>query len=118
MKQKRRIGQKAEQVAESYLKNQGIGIITRNYTCRQGEIDLIGWDGPVLVFIEVKARADDGCGYPGEALTFWKQRRICHTASVFCMKQQIPQDAAVRFDVVEIIGNKIRHTKNAFEYFL
>ncbi len=118
MKQKRRIGQKAEQLAEAYLKTQGIGIITRNYQCRQGEIDLIGWDGRELVFVEVKARADGGCGYPGEALTVWKQRRICHTAAVFCMKEQIPQETTVRFDVVEIMGNRIRHTKNAFEYYL
>ena len=116
MKNKRIIGQKAEQLAEAYLKRKGIGIIARNYHCRQGEADLIGWDGRVLVFVEVKARKDDGCGYPGEALTYWKQRRICRTARVFCLKEGIPEDTSVRFDVVEILGNRIRHIENAFEF--
>ena len=116
MKQNRNIGQKAEQVAEAFLKRKGIGILTRNYRCRQGEIDLIGWDGPILVFVEVKARANCGCGYPGEALTYWKRKRICYTALVFCAREKIPQNTAVRFDVVEIVGNQIRHVENAFEY--
>lgn len=117
MKQKKIIGQKAEYLAEVYLKKEGIGIIARNYHSRQGEIDLIGWDGPVLVFVEVKARENTGCGYPGEAVTYWKKRRICQTASVFCMKERISQETPVRFDVVEILGNQIRYTKNAFEYY-
>ena len=116
MKQNKSSGQRAEQLAESYLKKRGIGIIARNYRCRQGEIDLIGWDGKVLVFVEVKARKDDRCGYPGESLTYWKQRKICYTASVFCMKEKIRQNTDVRFDVVEILGNQIRLIKNAFEY--
>ena len=118
MKNKRIIGQQAEHLAEAFLKRKGIGIIARNYHCRQGELDLIGWDGEALVFVEVKAREDEGCGYPGESLTYWKQRRICHAATVFCLKEGISQDTSVRFDVVEIMGNRIRHTKNAFEYHI
>lgn len=116
MKQKKTIGKRAEQLAESYLKSKGIGIIARNYQCRQGEIDLIGWDGKILVFVEVKAREHAGCGYPAEALTYWKRRRICYTASVFCLREGLSQDTSVRFDVVEILGNRIRHIENAFEY--
>jgi len=116
MKQKKLIGQRAERLAEEYLKKKGIGILMRNYQCRQGEIDLVGWDGPTLVFVEVKAREDGGCGYPGESLTYWKQKRISYTAGLFCMRERIPEDTPVRFDVVEIMGNKIRHIENAFEY--
>ncbi|MBE5955720.1 MAG: YraN family protein [Lachnospiraceae bacterium] len=116
MKQNKLIGQNAERLAESYLKRKGIGIIARNYRCRQGEIDLIGWEGQILVFVEVKARINEGCGYPGEALTYYKRRRICHTASVFCLREHISQMTPVRFDVVEILGSRIRHIENAFEY--
>ena len=70
----------------------------------------------MLVFVEVKARENKGSGYPGESLTFWKQKRICHTALVYCYKEKIPQNKAIRFDVVEIMGNQIRHIKNAFEF--
>ena len=116
MKQKKLIGQRAERLAESYLEEKGMKLICRNYRCRQGEIDLVLRDGQTLVFVEVKARENADCGYPGEALTYWKQRKICRTAGVFCLKERIPVDTCVRFDVVEIMGNRIRHIENAFEY--
>ena len=118
MKDNKKYGRKAEALAARYLKQQGMGIIAQNYRCKQGEIDLIGWEGDVLVFVEVKAREDDSCGYPGEALTSWKKRRICQTARIYCCKEQVPAYMSIRFDVVEILGNRIRHTKNAFEYQL
>lgn len=118
MNQKQQNGQRAEELACAYLKQQGIGILTRNYRCRQGEIDIIGWEEDIIVFVEVKAREDDGSGYPGEALTAWKIRRICHTARVYCYKEKLPSDQSIRFDVVEILGNRIRHTRNAFEYIV
>ena len=116
MKQKNLIGQRAERLAESYLTGKGMEMICRNYRCRQGEIDLIFKDGQTLVFVEVKARENAECGYPGEALTYWKQRKICRAADVFCLRERIPVDTSVRFDVVEILGNRIRHIENAFEY--
>lgn len=118
MNVKQKNGQKAEELACAYLKCQGIGILARNYRCRQGEIDIVGWEKDVLVFVEVKAREGSGSGYPGEALTLWKIRRICHTAAVYCSKEKIPHDQSIRFDVVEILGDRIRHIRNAFDYRL
>lgn len=109
-------GRRGEALAAAYVEQNGIKIISRNFRSRFGEIDLIGLDGNYLVFIEVKARTTNLCGYPGEALTSWKKERICQTARFYCAKRHITQEQSIRFDVVEIVGDKIRHTKNAFDY--
>ena len=52
-------GRAAETSAAEYLVKLGYTIITRNYRIRGGEIDLIALDNDVLVFVEVRWRADD-----------------------------------------------------------
>lgn len=113
---RRAYGRRAENLAAAYVKQRGIKILNRNFRSRFGEIDLIGLDGKYLVFIEVKARTTDVCGYPGEALTSWKKERICQTARFYCVKKCVSLEQPIRFDVVEIAGDRIRHTKNAFDY--
>ena len=51
---KRKLGAKAEQAVKDYLLLHGIDVIEMNYSCRQGEIDVIARDGAYYVFIEVK----------------------------------------------------------------
>lgn len=109
-------GTKAENLAASYLCQKGIKIVAKNYRSRQGEIDLIGWEKECLVFIEVKARKNCGCGYPGEAVNRAKQKKICQTALLYCYREKIKADCPIRFDVVELLGDQIRHIKNAFSY--
>lgn len=56
---KRGIGNKGEAIAASFLENNGIIILERNYQNRFGEIDIIAREGNVLLFIEVKYRKDE-----------------------------------------------------------
>lgn len=92
----------------------GCKIKDRNFRCRQGEIDIIIWDGDVLAFVEVKYRSDIRFGYPAEAVTADKQRKIHYTAKYYRYRCHIGEDIACRFDVIEILGNKIRWMKNVF----
>jgi putative endonuclease len=68
-----------------------------------GEIDLIGYDGDVLAFVEVKTRqGEDGArGLPEDAVTRDKRRNISRMASQFLAFRRIRQ-APCRFDVVAI----------------
>ncbi len=52
-------GKRGEEAAYFYLRERGYVIVARNWTSRRrkGEIDLIGWDGDALCFIEVKTRS-------------------------------------------------------------
>jgi Holliday junction resolvase-like predicted endonuclease len=54
----RQVGRRGEEDAYFYLRKLGYVMVARNYRSagRRGEIDLIGWDGGILCFIEVKTR--------------------------------------------------------------
>src|SRR4051812_44119045 len=51
-------GRSGEEEAYFYLRQLGYVIVARNWRSphKSGEIDLIGWDGATLCFIEVKSR--------------------------------------------------------------
>ncbi len=98
---KQEFGAWGEQVAREYLQSLGYRIITGNYRCRGGELDLIGLEGRVWCFIEVKTRRKNHFGYGYEALTRSKQKRMIFAARYF-LNQKALFDIPCRFDVVSI----------------
>ena len=103
-----------EDLAVKHLVRQKYKIIARNYSCPTGEIDIVALDKKTLVFVEVKARANQSFGLPGEAVNKPKQWHIAKTAQYFIHEYQV-FSLEKRFDVIEILGEKINHIKNAFE---
>ncbi len=114
--QKRHYGEGIEQLAESWLMQQGLEPIERNYGIKAGEIDLILQHEQVLVFVEVRYRADDKHGSGAESITYLKQRKLRKTAEHYLQKQfgNTPPDC--RFDVISATGNPVVFDwiKNAF----
>ena len=110
---KREIWVKGEVAAREYLRNKGYTILEENYAGRMGEIDLIAEDGAVIVFVEVKARENTDFGYPIEAVTPQKVRKIVLTARQYLVQKRL-LGKDVRFDVIEILRGEITHTENAF----
>ena len=51
-----------ESRAEQFLLSQGLVLITRNFSTRSGEIDLIMRDAQHVAFIEVRYRSSDRFG--------------------------------------------------------
>ena len=100
--------------AACFLKTQGYQILERNYRCKKGEIDLIAREGQYLVFVEVKYRKDDKKGYPAQAVDQRKQQKIRKSAMIYLKKNHLSFEQQMRFDVVEILGKKIRVIKHAF----
>lgn len=109
----RKVGQSYEQKAGGYLISKGYLILTYNYRCTQGEIDIIAKDGETYVFCEVKFRKDTQYGYPVEAVTVEKQGRIRQSAMEY-LKQHGLWDVSCRFDVIAILGEELSHIENAF----
>ena len=107
--------QKEEQVC-AYLLSKGIRICAQNFRCRQGEIDLVGYDGEYLVFFEVKYRSSDRKGSAAEAVGYAKQKRICRVADYYRVVHHCMEDTPVRFDVVAVDGKKVTWVKDAFYY--
>ena len=112
---KREVGSIFEQKAADYLIQNGYKILTRNFRCKIGEIDLIATSEGYLCFIEVKYRSNTHTGLPGEAINFRKILKINRTAEYYLLTHKLPQDTPCRFDVVIILENEISLIKNAFE---
>ncbi len=111
---KRKIGSRWEQAAKAYLEKRGYRIVEENFRCRQGEIDLIGYDNTVLCFIEVKYRASERYGLPGEAVDARKKLRIINAAGYYLYRNRLPQDTPCRYDAVLILEDRIELIQNAF----
>lgn len=111
---KRKMGTFYEGEAVRYLKDRGVRILELNFRCRQGEIDIIGYDGSCLVFFEVKARDSLKGGYGGESVNWVKQRKICRVADYYRMKHGIGEFTEIRYDCVTIDQGNIAWIKNAF----
>ena len=95
------LGKAGEEVASAYLEKNGYTIVTRNYRCKCGEIDIIACQGDYLVFVEVKTRTTASHGHPLEAVTYKKQRQISMVAQYYLAENDL-FDTASRFDVVAV----------------
>jgi len=112
------LGRLGEETAESFLKEHGYRIVERNYSCRFGEIDIIGWDGDILCFMEVKTRNKADGAEPQEGVGLAKQRKLARAAVEYLKRRKLG-DVDSRFDVVSVIiraGGEADVTifKNAF----
>jgi putative endonuclease len=97
-----RVGQKGEEAAYFHLRKLGYIMIARNFRsprCR-GEIDLIGWDGDTLCFVEVKTRTTHDIK-PAEAAVDRHKRRVS-AAVVKDYLRRYPPSCQWRFDVVSV----------------
>ena len=103
---KRQIGQAYEQMAEQYLCRHHLIPITRNFSCRSGEIDLIMQQGKCLVFIEVKYRTQSHYGSAVEAVNWQKQQKLKRAAFFWMHKNGYSiEHCQFRFDVIAIQGH-------------
>lgn len=93
-------GQLTERLAAEFLKKQGIIIIDQNYTCRGGEIDLIGNDNSTYLFIEVRFRKHLQYGSPLESVDGKKQKKIITAATHYLQKHRLTDRVNCRFDVI------------------
>ncbi len=111
-------GQRGEQMAVAYLQGQGYRIEQQNYRCREGEIDIIAWDGSTLVFVEVKTKTQLAFGSPQAMVTRSKQRKMTHVAMLYVAQHRLP-NVDIRFDVVAILlaaeaSPQVTHVPAAF----
>ncbi len=93
-------GDQAEAAAEQWLVRKGLALVTRNYRCRQGEIDLVMQDQDTLVFVEVRWRQNRSHGGALASVDHHKQHRLIQAARHFLAKHPAHQQRPCRFDVI------------------
>ena len=94
------LGARGEELAAAWYTGQGYTVLSRNWRCREGELDLVVARARAVVFCEVKTRTGTGFGIPAEAVTGEKQRRLRRLAARW-LSEQPPSGgfADLRFDV-------------------
>jgi putative endonuclease len=108
------IGKQGEDQAVQFLLGEGFNIIERNFHSRFGEVDIIGTDKNILVFVEVKAWSSFGLEQLERGIDKRKQRKIIETAKYFLSMHRKYMSMAMRFDVIFIGAGGINHFPSAF----
>jgi putative endonuclease len=122
---RRATGVRGETFAYWYLRRHGYIVIAKNYRAAgvKGESDLVGYDGEVLAFVEVKTRRmqrpDDPL--PEDNVTFGKQHALVRMARQFLREWRL-RDVPWRFDLLAIEDRPgrppvVRLHKDAFRQF-
>ena len=115
--EKRKIGDKGEDIAAKFLRKSGYKILERNYVALGYEIDIIASKDDVTAFVEVKTRTvKDGKQLeyrPAAAVTKDKQRKILRAAA--CYKGYSGDARKMRFDIIEVYIKKDEDGKESIE---
>ena len=110
------VGEWGEWIALKHVRKLGWDVVARNWQGHQGEVDLIGYDGPSLVFVEVKTRRLPAPLPPEDNVGRKKERKLEALATEFVFRYEIT-GVPVRFDVIAIETRdlkkfRLRHWKN------
>ncbi len=114
-------GAAGEVLAARFLRDKGYKILTANYRCRLGEVDIIATHESYIVFVEVKTRSSGAMYTPREAVTAAKRRRLIATAAMYLSRHST--ELQPRFDVIEVLTEtdwpldviEINHILGAYE---
>lgn len=111
-------GERGEALAVRYLKEQGLTVLSTNWRCREGELDLVLTDGRTLVICEVKTRTSDNYGTPAEAVDDAKAARIRRLARRWRTRYQVA-NVETRYDILAILWPsgetpQVKHHKGVF----
>jgi putative endonuclease len=102
MAAKDELGRRGEDLAAQYLERQGLVVLSRNWRCRHGELDLVATDSVRLVVCEVKTRSGTRFGEPAEAVDRRKAARIRRITQAWLAAHRV-RWCEIRFDVLAVL---------------
>ena len=104
MNARQQFGRAAEEAAARHLARDGWTLLGRNVRIGRGELDLIARRGPVLAFVEVKARRTAEYGAPEDAVDARKRRKVARLAELWLSVRPwaLRGVSDVRFDVIAV----------------
>ena len=108
------LGRSGEDQAAAWYAAHGYEVLTRNWRCRAGELDLVVARGRLVVFCEVKSRSSEQFGAPAEAVTRDKQMRIRRLAARWLADAAPARPRAIRFDVACVLDGSVEVLEGAF----
>ena len=106
------LGQRGELLAAAYLEQLDYRLVAANFSLPVGrnlsgatvnaEIDLVAYDGPILCFVEVKARSSDWFAPPQVNVDRRKRRQVARAARAYRQMFGL-EDQPYRYDVVTVV---------------
>jgi putative endonuclease len=111
------LGLEAETRAVQLFEQAGFTVLSRNFRCRAGELDIIAQRGEMLVIAEVRLRSDVKYGGGAASITPAKRKRIIRAARYLLRRRPALAALAVRFDVLALgaPGAAIEWIEGAFD---
>ena len=97
-----KLGQSAEEAACQFLLAKGLRLLTRNFRCKVGEIDIIMQDQQEIVFVEVRVRNHPHFADGFDSVDYFKQQKIIKAATYFLCGKNWFDKVNCRFDVISI----------------
>jgi putative endonuclease len=110
---RRALGISGEDAAAAWYEANGYEVVARNWTCRDGELDLVVRRRRVIVFCEVKTRSTNLFGSPAEAVNHTKRQKLRVLAAKWLDDSPV-RPREIRFDVVSVIGDDVEVIEGAF----
>jgi putative endonuclease len=98
------IGQHGEDLAVTFLSENGYQIVSRNFRTRYGEIDIIAIKDNILYCVEVKTRSSNAFGMPYEAINYKKLNRMTRTAEYYASAQNFKGE--MKLLLIEVMNDK------------
>jgi putative endonuclease len=95
------IGRFGEESAARFLQNRGWKVVVRNWRHGRDELDIVAWDGTVLVFVEVRTRSSRALVSGYHSVTKRKKRALARAAKAY-LRGMPSSPAHFRFDILEV----------------
>lgn len=114
----RSLKQRGEEAAATYLERCGIAVFERQWSCDAGRIDILAWDGDVLVLADVRTRKTSQQGR-GQAVSAAVARKVRRIADAYIEYADL-QDVRWRYDRIDILVINedralLRHHRHAID---
>ena len=116
----RSLGNFGERVAASHLEAKGYEILERNWSVREGEIDIIAAKPDEIIFVEVRSRRGRSFGTPEESITGRKAAHVRSAAAAYLMEHpEAPETQRIDVVVLELDAKgrvlRVEQIENAIE---
>ena len=111
-------GSYGEELAATYLQQHGYHIVTTNWHCQHGEIDIVARADDMLVFVEVKTRRTGSTQAAFSNITPKKRERLIASAYAY-LDEHTDDDPAWRIDAIGIALSSppvIDHVEDALDW--
>lgn len=107
------VGRQHESLAAEHLAAKGFVVVGRNVRVNRDEVDIVAWDGAVLVVVEVRSRRRGAMVDPLSSITAAKQDRLRRATLGLSARYQARE---VRIDVVAVVEGDIDHHVGAIDF--